>query len=144
MLHDGVEAVYAEIEEKFPEFVSEHTVLKEHQFEDIKIGGIQGGVWITPDVIVFYMPFATNGENHGIMFGLTDELPINVLHGLPFLIQAQITMDMDAMTAASKVLATTFKLNMLAPKRTDLDTIDYKVGSRATYHSTFEAEDMQE
>lgn len=130
------------LKEKFPEFVSEHTVLKERQFEDIKIGGIQGGVWIT-DVIVFYMPFATNGENHGIMFGLTDELPINVLYGLPFLIQAQITMDMDAMTAASKVLATTFKLNMLAPKRTELDTIDYKVGSRATYHSTFEA-DMQE
>jgi hypothetical protein len=129
------------LKEKFPAFVSEHTVLKERQFEDIKIGGIQGGVWIT-DVIVFYMPFATNGENHGIMFGLTDELPINVLYGLPFLIQAQITMDMDAQTATSKVLATTFKLNMIPPKRTNLDTIDYKVGSKATYHSS--NQDMQE
>jgi hypothetical protein len=129
------------LKEKFPAFVSEHTVLKERQFEDIKIGGIQGGVWIT-DVIVFYMPFATNGENHGIMFGLTDDLPINILYGLPFLIQAQITMDMDAQTATSKVLATTFKLNMLPPKRTNLDTIDYKVGSRATYHS--QQDDMQE
>jgi hypothetical protein len=82
------------------------------------------------------MPFATNGENHGIMFGLTDELPINVLYGLLFLIQAQITMDMGTMTAASKVLATTFKLNMLAPKRTDLDTIDYKVGSRSGCHKS--------
>jgi hypothetical protein len=123
------------LKEKFPEFVSEHTVLKERQFEDIKIGGIQGGVWIT-DVIVFYLPFATNGENHGIMFGLTDELPINVLYGLPFLIEAQVTLNMDAQTATSKVLGTTFQLKMLPPKRADLDTIDYKVGSKATYHAS--------
>ncbi len=103
------------LKEQFPEFVSEHTVLKERQFEDMEIGGIQGGVWIT-DVIVFYMPFATNGENHGIMFGLTDDLPINVLYGLPFMIQAQIIIDLDAQTATSKVLATTFKLKMLPPK----------------------------
>ena len=130
------------LKEKFPEFVSEHTVLKERQFEDIKIGGIQGGVWIT-EVLVFYMPFESNGEKHGIMFGLTDELPINVLYGLPFLMQAQVTLDLDAQIATSKVLATKFKLQLLRPVRTPLDTIEYKPESSATYYSQTN-ENMQE
>ncbi len=131
------------LKEQFPKFVSEHTVLKERQFEDIKTGGIQDGMWIT-DVIVFYMPFATNSKNLGIMFGLTDDLPINVLYGLPFMIQAQITIDLDAQTATSKVLVTTLKLKMLPPKRTNLSTIDYKVGYWATYHSNKQSDKMQE
>jgi hypothetical protein len=130
------------LKEKFPEFVSEHTVLKERQFEDIKIGGIQGGVWIT-EVLVFYMPFESNGEKHGIMFGLTDELPINVLYGLPFLMQAQVTLDLDAQIATSKVLATKFKLQLLRQVRTPLDTIEYKPESSATYYSQTN-ENMQE
>jgi hypothetical protein len=88
------------LKDKFPEYVEEHTVLKERQFEDIKIGGIQGGVFIT-DVMTLYVPFTSDGKNHRIMFGLTDDLPINVLYGLPFLLQAQITLDMDAQTARS-------------------------------------------
>ena len=89
------------LKDKFLEYIKEHTVLKkERQFEDIKIGGIQGGVFIT-DVMTLYLPFTSDGENHGIMFGLTNDLPINVLYGLPFLLQAQITLDMDAQTARS-------------------------------------------
>jgi hypothetical protein len=130
------------LKEKFPEFVSEHTVLKERQFEDIKIGGIQGGVWIT-EIIIFYMPFESNGQEHGIMFGLTDELPINVLYGLPFLMQAQVTLDLDAQIATSKVLATKFKLQLLRPIRTPLDTIEYKPEASATYYSQTN-ENMQE
>ena len=122
------------LKQKFPDLVESHTVLKERQFEDIRIGGIQGGVYIT-DVIVFYMPFSTNGSPHAIMFGLTDDLPINVLYGLPFMIQAQITLDIDGAKATSKLLGTTFKLNMQSPRRDSLETIDYKVGARATYHN---------
>jgi hypothetical protein len=123
------------LKELFPEFVAEHIVLKESRFEDIKIGGITGGVWIT-ELITFYMPFArTRGETHGIMFGLTDDLPINVLYGLPFFVQAQITLNLGELTATSKVLATKFRLTMLPPERAELDTIDYKAGATATYHS---------
>jgi hypothetical protein len=122
------------LKELFPELVAEHIVLKESRFEDIKIGGITGRVWIT-ELLTFYMPFArTNGETHGIMFGLTDDLPINVLYGLPFFIQAQISLNFYELTATSKVLAAKFKLNLLPPERAELDTMDYKVGSTATYH----------
>ncbi len=115
--------------------MAEHIVLKESRFEDIKIGGITGGVWIT-ELITFYMPFGRpNGETHGIRFGLTEDLPINVLYGLPFFIQAQITLNLGERTAKSKVLETTFRLNMLPPERAELDTIDYKAGATATYHS---------
>jgi hypothetical protein len=122
---------------KFPEFVSEHTVLNESQFEDIKIGGIQGGVWIT-ETIVFYLPFVAtnNGEKLGIMFGLTGDLPINILYGIPFLIEAQITLDMDTQTATSRALGTTFEIHMMPPTRSALDSIDYKVGSKATFHGS--------
>jgi hypothetical protein len=96
-----------QLKDKFPEYVEEHTVLKERQSEDIKIGGIQGGVFIT-EVMTLYLPFTSDGENHRIMFGLTDDLPINVLYGLPFLLQAQITLDMDAQTARSRSLIQTY------------------------------------
>ena len=120
------------LKEKFPQYVEEHTVLKERQFEDIKIGGIQGGVYIT-DVMTMYLPFTTDGENHRIMFGLTDDLPINVLYGLPFLLQAQITLDMDAQTARSRLLGASFKLTLRSPKRSDITTIDHKTGSSNVY-----------
>jgi hypothetical protein len=43
------------LKEKFLEYIKEHTVLKkERQFQDIKIGGIQGGVFIT-DVLTLYL-----------------------------------------------------------------------------------------
>jgi len=120
------------LKEKFPQYVEEHTVLKERQFEDIKIGGIQGGVYIT-DIMTMFLPFTTDGENHRIMFGLTDDLPINVLYGLPFLLQAQITLDMDAQTARSRLLGASFKLTMRSPKRSDITTIDHKTGSSNVY-----------
>ena len=131
------------LKDKFPEYVEEHTVLKERQFEDIKIGGIQGGVFIT-DVMTLYLPFTSDGENHRIMFGLTDDLPINVLYGLPFLLQAQITLDMDAQTARSRLLGASFKLTLRSPKRLDITTIDHKTGPSNVYVAKEENGDQQE
>jgi hypothetical protein len=119
-------------------------VLKERQFEDIKIGGIQGGVFIT-DVMTLYLPFTSDGENHRIMFGLTDDdLPINVLYSLPFLLQAQITLDMDAQTARSRLLGASFKLTLRSPKRLDITTIDHKTGPSNVYVAKEENGDEQE
>jgi len=131
------------LKEKFPQYVEEHTVLKERQFEDIKIGGIQGGVYIT-DVMTLFLPFTTDGENHRIMFGLTDDLPINVLYGLPFLLQAQITLDMDAQTARSRLLGASFKLTLRSPKRLDITTIDHKTGPSNVYVTSEDQEANQE
>ena len=131
------------LKEKFPQYVEEHTVLKERQFEDIKIGGIQGGVFIT-DVMTLFLPFTTDGENHRIMFGLTDDLPINVLYGLPFLLQAQITLDMDAQTARSRLLGASFKLTLRSPKRLDITTIDHKTGPSNVYVTAEENASKQE
>jgi hypothetical protein len=83
--------------------------------------------------MTMYLPFTTDGENHRIMFGLTDDLPINVLYGLPFLLQAQITLDMDAQTARSRLLGASFKLTLRSPKRSDITTIDHKTGSSNVY-----------
>ena len=135
--------VLKEHKDKFPEYVEEHTVLKERQFKDIKIGGIQGGVFMT-DVMTLYLPFTSDGENHRIMFGLTDDLPINVLYGLPFLLQAQITLDMDAQTARSRLLGTSFKLTLRSPKRLDITTIDHKTGPSNVYLAKEENDDQQE
>jgi hypothetical protein len=54
--------MFFQLKDKFPEYVEEHMVLKERQFKDIKIGGIQGGVFIT-DVMPLYLPFTSDGKN---------------------------------------------------------------------------------
>ncbi|CAJ1938646.1 unnamed protein product [Cylindrotheca closterium] len=49
----------------------------------IKIGGIKDSVNIKA-IIEYYIPFANkDGENHMLMIGLTEQLPINTLFGLP-------------------------------------------------------------
>ena len=132
------------LKDKFLEYIKEHTVLKkERQFEDIKIGGIQGGVFIT-DKMTLYLPFTSDSENHRIMFGLTEDLPINVLYGLPFLLQAQMTLDMDAQTARSRLLGASFKLTLRSPKRLDITTIDHKTGPSNVYVAKEENGDQQE
>jgi hypothetical protein len=131
------------LKEKFPHYIEDHTVLKERQFEDIRIGGIQGGVFIT-DVMTLFLPFTTDGSNHRIMLGLTDDLPINVLYGLPFLLQAQITLDMDAQTAKLRLLGTAFKLTLRSPKRLDIETIDHKTGPSNVYVTPEEKSSIQE
>ena len=118
-------------------------MLKERRFEDIKIGGIQGGAYIT-DIMTVYLPFTRDGSNHRIMLGLTNNLPINVLYGLPFFIQAQITMDMEALTARSQLLGASFKLTLRSPTRSDITTIDHKTGPSNLYVATDEDGNKQE
>ena len=87
-------------------------------------------VYIMDVLMTMYLPFTTDGKNHQIMFGLTDDLPINVLYGLSFLLQAQITLDMDAQTARSRLLGASFKLTLRSPKRSDITTIDHRIQQR--------------
>jgi hypothetical protein len=61
--------------------------LADKQFEDINIGGIKEGVWIT-HMIEYWLPFQKDGRNATLTIGLTDDLPIAMLFGLPFQIKA--------------------------------------------------------
>ena len=51
-----------------------------------------------------------------LMIGLTDDLPVDTLYGLPFILQAQITPDYDQELATSLLFDEKFDLDLEHPQ----------------------------
>jgi hypothetical protein len=110
--------------------------LSEKQFEDINIGGgIKDGIWIT-HMIEYWIPFQKAGGIATMTIGLTEDLPITTLFGLPFQIKANIKPDWNAHTATSGVFKHTFKLRTQRPEWCPpLESLDYNDGKAKVFYS---------
>jgi hypothetical protein len=113
------------IHTKHPQYVREFICLEEGQFENIAIGGIKDSVAIT-HMIEYWLPYADKGANATITLGLTADLPINTLFGLPFQIKAKMKADFNKQVVYSKIFHDTFSLEMKIPERVPIESLDYK------------------
>jgi hypothetical protein len=86
---------HEQIQKQFPYVVANYFKLEDKQFEDINIGGIKDGVWIT-HMIKYWLPFQKAGGNVTLTIGLAEDLPISTLFGLPFQIKANLKPDWNA------------------------------------------------
>jgi hypothetical protein len=86
---------------------------------------LKGGIEIT-EMIELWLPFAGAEGNSSLTLGLSEDLPITTLFGLPFKIKAKLTIDLAAPSAYSKVFRETFTVEMLKPERTPVESLDYK------------------
>ncbi|CAJ1964664.1 unnamed protein product [Cylindrotheca closterium] len=78
----GEKAYHLAIAKQHPQLVKQVYNFPKIHCAPIKIGGIKDSVNIEA-IIEYYIPFASeDGENHTLMFGLTEQLPVNTL--LPF------------------------------------------------------------
>jgi hypothetical protein len=139
----GWKEYHEKIYKNFPYVVANYFKLADKQFEDINIGGIKEGVWIT-HMIEYWLPFQKDGGNATLTIGLTDDLPIATLFRLPFQIKANLKPDWNAQIATSEVFKQTFKLKMQRPERPPLESLDYNDGKAKAFVMTEDHDPTEE
>ena len=71
------------------------------------------------------------------MIGLTDDLPVNTLYGLPFILQAQIIPDYDRELAMSLLFDEKFDLDLEHPQ---ILTVEHIIQSAEHFMETSEGD----
>jgi len=115
---------HTKIAEKFPQLVSEFTDLNGCQYETFDIGGIKDSIEIT-HMIKYWLPYQDNGAMATITIGLSPDMPLDTLYGLPFQINAQMTADFANQKVTSKIFRTEFNILMKRPERSPIESLDY-------------------
>ena len=131
----GWRPYHLKIAKDFPQIVKEVIVLEEQGYEPIKIGWIEGSVRIT-HIIVYYLPWRTStGEYDTLSVGLTINLPINTLYGLPFIVKAGLTPRWDQQVIHSHHFQNEFQLVMERPGQVPLEELDHQTGPKKAFLS---------
>jgi hypothetical protein len=95
------------------------------KYENIHIRGLKGGIKIT-EMIEEWWPFADEEGHSSLTLGLSKDLPITTLYGLTFQIKVKLTINLVT-------LQRNFKVEMLEPKRTTVESLDYKPVALSSY-----------
>jgi hypothetical protein len=120
----GKKDYHLKIAEKCSHVVKQVISLKESTHNTISIGGIKDSVEIDT-LIEYYLPFTYgDGEHYTLMIGLTEELPLNTLYGLPFILKAKIIPDYERQAAVSQYFKAEFNLSMEAPQLLPIEHIE--------------------
>ena len=120
------------VAEKHPELTREVTELSVHNYEPIKIGGIEGHVKIT-HLISYRLPCETDAKSHTLTIGLTDTLPLNTLCGLPFIVKANLKPDWKRQTVHSDVFEDELNLVMERPQLIPPEDLDHSDPNRKIF-----------
>jgi len=116
---------HLEIAKRFPNVVKQVINLENRREEPFSIGGIDGSVLVT-HIIEYYIPYRnTQGEQFCLQIGLVDDLPINTLFGLPFIIKAQLILNLHRMAVTSDILQDEFETKMERNTRTPIEDITH-------------------
>ena len=120
----GKKDYHLRIAEKCGHLVKQVVSLRESTHNTISIGGIKDSVEIDT-LIEYYLPFTYgDGEHCTLMIGLTDDLPLNTLYGLPFILKAKIIPDYERQAAVSQYFKAEFPLIMETPQLMPLEHIE--------------------
>ena len=65
-----------------PQFFKDFFELKKHRYENINIGGLKEGIWLTHIANIF-IPYIDRGNYATLQVGLSDEMPIDALMWIP-------------------------------------------------------------
>jgi hypothetical protein len=110
---------HQEIARKYPHLVHEFVNLEEKQYENINIGGLQGGVALT-HMIKYFIPYTDQGGGCVITLGLTEDLPIDTLFGVNFQTEAKMQIDLAGRKIWSGYFQDSYELEFKEPKRTNI------------------------
>jgi hypothetical protein len=120
---------HQKINAKFPHLIAEFTDLNESQYETFDIGGIKDSIQIT-HMIKYWLPYQTNGATATITIGLSPDMPLDTLYGLPFQINSHMTADFANQKVVSKIFNAEFDLLMKRPERSPIESLDYPSSSK--------------
>ena len=117
---------HMKIHHQYPELFESLTKLEDVRQENIKIGGIASHIMIT-HIIVYYLPYQkSDGSHYTMEIGLSEDLPLNTLYGLPFIIYYDLAPSWNQQLINSKVLADEFKMKLERPQRTPIEDLLYQ------------------
>jgi hypothetical protein len=120
----GYRPYFLKIAEKYPDLIANHHVLNHAWDETVKIGGIGGRIEIT-DILEMWMPYKYGGECTRLNIGLSDDLPITCIVGIPFATATKCVYDADENKVTSKLLGCTWKVTMKMAARKLTETLEY-------------------
>ena len=109
---------HEEINRSFPQLVAEFIELADKRFENINIGGLQGGVALT-HMVRYHIPYTDSGQPCSITLGLTEDLPIDTLFGVGFQTEAKMTIDLAGRKVQSGLFQDSYPIEFTKPHRTD-------------------------
>ena len=111
-----------EIHRLCPQFFKIFIELEERRYENINIGGLKEGIWLT-HIANIYLPYINNGEYTMIQFGLSAELPVDALMGVNVQQKMKMTINLGTNQVTSLVLNNSYKLRWARPENKSLETI---------------------
>ena len=127
---------HAKIQDDYPDLFASFTKLEDVKHENIKIGGIAAHILVT-HIAVYYLPWKKGDGSHYIMeIGLSADLPLNTLFGLPFIIRYGLQPQWKQQMFVSDVLQEELIMKLERPIRAPVEDLLYKAGNmtKSFYH----------
>ena len=115
---------WSEVVKRFPRIVAHFDELEQHQEKPIMIGGVGAGKVAITHVLGLWLPWKVGPDETKLVIGLGDNMPVNLLIGLPFQIATRCVVDIGNLKCFSELFNTTWKLTLKSPRRKDIRSLD--------------------
>ena len=112
---------FQELHRVCPQYFAEFFTLESQQFEEINIGGLKEGIWLT-HMAVIWIPYNDNGCMT-LEFGLSPELPVDALMGVNFQKDAKMQINLGENKVYSAYLGDSYDLIWKAPQNQPIEHI---------------------
>jgi hypothetical protein len=116
---------YRELQRVCPRLFDEFFELEERRYENINIGGLKDGIWLT-HVAVLWMPYEEKGATMHLEVGLSNELPVDTLFGVNFQEAVKMSIHLGTNKADSPYLGDTYEIVWRNPVNADLGQIQHE------------------
>ena len=116
---------YQELHKVCPQLFDDFFELSERRYENINIGGLKDGIWLT-HVAVLWMPYEDRGATMRIEIGLSPELPVDTLFGVNFQKATKMSFNLGTNKADSPYLGGTYDIIWRTPTNSDLGLIRHE------------------
>jgi hypothetical protein len=116
---------YQELHQVCPQLFDDCFELSERRYENINIGGLKDGIWLT-HVAVLWMPYDENGSTMRFEVGLSNELPVDTLFGVNFQKAMNMSIHLGTNKADSPYLGDTYDIVWRSPVNSDIGQIRHE------------------
>ena len=111
-----------EMRKMAPQFFQDFFKLKEQRYEEINIGGLKEGIWLT-HIANIYLPYIEDGTYVTLQFGLSKKMPIDALMGVNFQQAARMTIDLGNNKVHSPVFRDEYRISWERPRNKPIESI---------------------
>ena len=119
---------FEELHRVFPQYFVDLFPLQEKQFEDINIGGIKSGIWLT-HIAILWIPYEEHNRTCTIEFGLSSELPVDALYGVQFIKEAKLVPRLAERRCESGLFQDSYDITWMTPKNKPIERIAAEKGN---------------